>query len=544
MKAWLRSNLKQIYLLAILAVMSGSVLMTGFNLDSYDHLGHMASFYHVSEGYLYQFNGASFFGIIQNGLYPPLQDMLLAAIYKVSGGKGLSDIWGIYQLYLVFLLIAFCFLLFMWGKTLNSRKHNSVLFLSLMAIIWFRTPMDLAYQGLSFVDLVTHGLSNQFASWVGLLLFLYVEWTEKSNRFWQIVLGTAIVHTHFVTGMALLIYLFCRWIIFRERIHALELVAIAILSLPLVLVSSIHSQQGAIATVSVGIPILGWICCALINWKDKEIRPMAIAAMILLIPETLSYSLYFFDLLEWITLPAFHYYRFSIYGLVFAIMALVQSTVIIRKCVMVAGLFIVLLQPGREMNSQMITRDILQFDCPKTSWGRIHLFPAERPIDSAFASVCQIQGQRSTIGLYWESDWRNLLISSYVAMIDGYPVLLPSVSKSNLTVVQFNRLLDRWQADLAIEIVSIPANPQVLIENREALPGETNQQKRERIYRLYKWLEKALLVDKMMVKNETYLIYRFQPKEPLQAFNSYVSSTERDKLRLTAIYFKELFNDQ
>ncbi len=448
-------------------------------LFSLDGGGRYASAKDLFEVGLHGFNDHFFLGNIQNLFYPPLQDFLLGLLIKLNGWicNGYFSDRSIFSLYIFSIFTFYIYSLYCVCKFFHSKFAKLfVIFFSSWTLYFnlyffdiffghtfnfYKRPFVIYFQGLSFQDIYTVGLTNQFLCAGFLILGILALARDSSNK--TIFYITMSILSHFIFG--LVIVLLC---IFKK------------------LFDKDYKNLFKIGFITFGltaffmVPLLAYRY-QMINVPSMPIRSgfwlTAVTFLFLLLRKnTYSYILGFtaFSLVGLIAFakliekyyhftPNFHFYRLLQPSLLLLILALGfafnEQLGKIRK-VLLATVFVVVwvVNFGGHYwapdTFSYYNPTLEKLDFPKKANlgdGRSYLFSIERPIDFTMDLNLYIQGERDffTKGLYWESAPANQMISTpHYTLMQGPSVLdvkvTHDVSTESCPVIAciFNSLLN------------------------------------------------------------------------------------------------------
>ncbi|MCP3064309.1 hypothetical protein LXT21_36610 [Myxococcus sp. K38C18041901] len=475
-----------LWALALATAYGVVLIVTRLDVFSIDVAGHLASGMAVRRGYFHQFNDSAFLGYVQNLFYPPLEDLLLGALLWLLPLEPVD----VFKLFLS-LLVAGYFAgvgLLAWRF---ERPWVRGLFVLASITLFYTHKAEGFAQGLCFLDLFRVGITSQF---LGAFFFFAVaaelHGTPRPRRLALLLAG--VVLSHLIMGLAagVLVLLSLPRILRDVRlVGALVLGAglSAFFWLPFL------AHRGLMVSNLVMVEQTGWsvllVCLpvALFGWT-RGMRLFASAAVTLLVPSL--FALVFKDS-PW--LPALHYYRFDICGLVLvpamvaAVLDALPSTDPWRSHVARAAAFVALALlawlfplrsgftlPGRLAGGSRFAREG-STGVTDERFGRHFALEYRRPFDFAVESYLGVVDEhfRGPKGLFWESNTANHLVSSYMATLVGRPVILDHFYFGSFACPFQQCVLDHFLADFNITRFSVdtrvlsarPVAPETTLED-------------------------------------------------------------------------------
>jgi hypothetical protein len=423
-------------------------------LYSLDGGGRYASAKDLFEVGLHGFNDHFFLGNIQNLFYPPLQDFLLGLLIKFNEVvcRGFFSDRFVFSLYIfliftfyIYALYCICrfftskfaklFVIFFTSWTLYFNLYFFDVFLG-HGLNFYKKPFVIYFQGLSFQDIYTVGLTNQFLC-AGFLI-LGILALARNDRNKTIFYITMSILSHFIFGLVIVLICVVKKLFEKDYKN-------------LVLIGSVTLGLTAFFL----IPLLAYRS-QMINVPSMPIRSgfwlTAVTFLFLFLKkDTFSYKLGFcaFTLVGFIALaklvekyylftPNFHFYRLLQPSLLLLILSLGfafnENTKVIRKTLLAVIFTSVWLV---NFGGHYWAPDIFsvyephleKVEVPEKSDfanGRSYVFSIERPIDFTIDLNLYLQGERNyfTKGLYWESARANQMVSTpHFTLMQGPSVL-------------------------------------------------------------------------------------------------------------------------
>ncbi len=401
-----------------------------------DHMGHLASGVSTLRGLYHKHQDAFFLGGIHGLFYPPLEDFLLSFWLWVSRSPDLA-----YQLHLSLLAIGttagWTWLLGVF-KTLPSRAGAALV---LSALLWAGKLELLDFQGLSWIDLMITGLTSQMLGGVFLALLLRELLTHQRPASVALWVSLSVL-AHLVVGVVAGALTFC--LLFLPKTHrrfstkayvialVCALLATAFFWLPFIwhrseLVPSMILRRESPLFVIVGLATIA-LCLGL-----GFLRNLAILTTFLLGVNTAVNTLQ----AQGLSLPHFHYYRFSIFGLFLGtiLMFLIYEKTKTRRTITRLALTLLLAQwcygifstfsfPLPTLTPQSANADFSEVS--NDPQGRTWILGPHRSIDFSLDSRLWIERpeMRFVKGLFWESASSNTWLNSYFATLLSPPVVL------------------------------------------------------------------------------------------------------------------------
>lgn len=164
------------------------------NILYFDTSGHASSAYFFGTYGFHAYVPDQFGWYVQNLLYPPLQDVLVHVLKRVSW---LSYLQAIHR-YMMVLLLLYVYVRYKGTEHFSSFRIKALRLL--FAIVFLRTDRQYIIMGGSMDDMIRIGLLPQILGCVFFLLLLY-ELIGK-RRFWTITLRLILaILSHLVMGM-------------------------------------------------------------------------------------------------------------------------------------------------------------------------------------------------------------------------------------------------------------------------------------------------------------------------------------------------------
>lgn len=423
-------------------------------LFSLDGGGRFASAKDLFEVGLHGFNDHFFLGNIQNLFYPPLQDFLLGLLIKFNEfvcGKVFSD-RAIFSFYIFSIFTFYIYALYAVCRSFSSKfaKGFVILFSSWTLYInlyffdiyfgldlnFYKKPFVIYFQGLSFQDIYTVGLTNQFLCAGFLILGILAIARNQRNKI--IFYITMSILSHFIFGLVIVLLCIIKKL-FENDFKNLIVIGAATFGLTAFFLVPLLVYRGQMINVP-SMPIKSGFWLTAVTFL-----------FLLLKKDTFSYKLGFcaFSLVGFIALaklvekyyhftPNFHFYRLLQPSLLIVILALGfafnEQTKPLRKILLGVVFSAVWLVNfgGHYWAPDLFSTykpSIEKVEFPKETHfndGRSYVFSMERPIDFTIDLNLYLQGDRSyfTKGLYWESARANQMISTpHFTLMQGPSVL-------------------------------------------------------------------------------------------------------------------------
>jgi hypothetical protein len=456
------------------------------NIQQVDLAGHMASAVAVLRGYYHKFNPSIFLGYVHGLFYPPLEDFILAGIFKFTSISPLSKALFGFKIYLIALWTLYCAVIYFFIRGFKSTQVKIYLLSAFLILIHVDKPELLYFQGMSFQDLWQTGLSSQILGGIFFFLLLYLI-REKSNSFIKIfIVISGLILSHLVVALAgaffLIVYFVC--LIANKDQNRIKTLFFASLSslclcsffwLPFLryrnYMSSAHlssTSLNVLALFSLLFLLQYFLKYFVAQKRDLLDEPVVIASCLLCL---LVFSEAW--LRKWgVPTPVLHYYRFEIYVLVGLV---ISSGIFLEKyfsnrAQLVLPLFLLIfivyqfpmmhyffsearLTPTRlgdlESDPARVARALN---------GRTLTLEPERTVDFSIDSLLWINNEnyRSVKGLYWESTKTNNLLSTYLASILSPPVVLDYFYLHDFSCRQRMCILDHFAWDFGIKNLIAP----------------------------------------------------------------------------------------
>jgi hypothetical protein len=279
------------------------------NFIQIDHGGHIASAATFERGGYHQFDDQAFLGYVHGLFYPPLEDVLLATVNWLTGGRYILA----YKLYLTLLTIGYLAAIARVATFFQNRVSRSFLVVSILFLLHIEKPELLDFQGLSFVDLWLTGLSSEVLGGVFFML-LVREWLDRNRPRWLCALLTLTLVSHLVVGFVALLLLGLSWLQVRTRpLVGTVVVALGLSAffwIPFVVNRSFLTSSNILVMNPIVFAILAIVGFGL-GWRQPRPRTLFVVAFVILLPMIVG---------SWLTswgipYPKFHYYRFGIIAL-------------------------------------------------------------------------------------------------------------------------------------------------------------------------------------------------------------------------------------
>ncbi|MCP3099280.1 hypothetical protein LZ198_10395 [Myxococcus sp. K15C18031901] len=454
--------------LGVAALYGAALIATRLDVFSIDVAGHLASGMALHRGYFHQFNDSAFLGYVQNLFYPPLEDLLLGALLWLP-----LEPLTTFSVFLSLLVVGY----FAGAGALALRFERTwarwLFVLGSVALFYTHKGEGFA-QGLCFLDLIRVGITSQFLG--AAFFFVVVAELYGTPRPLPLALALAgVVLSHLIMGLAagvLVLLALPRLLRSPRLVGALVLGAglsaffwlpfLAYRGLMVRNLVTVEQTGGSIALACLGVVVLGW---------TREMRWLAAGVVALLVPSLFARA---FEGAPW--LPALHYYRFDICGLVLvpAVVAAVLDAVpsvgrarahLTRGAALVALVLVAVFfplrsgftHPGRLVAGSRFAWEV---EPPRdASFGRHFVLEFRRPFDFAVESYLGAMDEsfRGPKGLFWESNTANHLVSSYMATLVGRPVILDHFFFGAFACPFQQCVLDHFLADFNITRFSVDA---------------------------------------------------------------------------------------
>ncbi len=430
-----------------------------------DHLGHILSAKHVSEGNFHEYIQSSFLGNVQNLFYPPLQDFILAIFLKLFQYK---DAYRLYiSLIFFFYNFSFIFLLF----KIKNKYDKIAAFLFLITFWVILRDTEIVPQGLGWFDLFLTGLSNQILSGIFFVLLLY-HFLNKRNMWLELIYLTLIINTHLVTALVCLCLFFIEFLLDKnKRIHNFIIVFFSLTVSSYYLVPFFlykHTLTISIIDSPTGIWfIVPALTSIYLTRNNKQLLSLAILTSIFVFSN--CFDLKNDPLNVKNLLPQFHYYRLLCFALLFHIFGLIyylKDKEGLKPRALVYILIIFSFIPFKYGDHFYLHyKEIPEIDLEpfhkKMSFSKLertwimHIF---RPISFSYDSKFSLEFEQfnSVKGLYWETHKNNELLTSYIANLDGYPVVLGSSIYKKWDCFIVERVLESFVRDYNIHYLLFP----------------------------------------------------------------------------------------
>lgn len=432
-----------------------------------DHLGHLASGVSSFRGLYHKHQDAFFMGGIHGLFYPPLEDLLLTFWLWITRAPETA-----YRLHLSAIVIG---TVGAWALLLTAFKKIYArigLALVLTALLWAGKHELLDFQGLSWVDLMTTGLTSQMLGGIFLALLLHESITLRRPA--QAALFVAFcVLAHLVVGMvAGAITLCLLFLPSNERRYPTGAYAAALLAmlgataffwLPFVW----HRAELVPSMILRAEPLVFLIvsgAVAVLAWEFPLLRNFSVLAILLLGVNTAVNALQSHGL----SVPTFHYYRFSMFGLLIGslvLFLLLEKLKTPRKFARLAlGLLVLQWAYGIwktfEPHKPTLTPSpVVDFSKIRPeAEGRTWILGPGRSIDFSLDSRLWVEHpeMRFVKGLFWESASANTWLNSYFATLLSPPVVLDYFYFYNYPCDIQRCLLDHFVAQAGITSWIVP----------------------------------------------------------------------------------------
>ncbi|MFO0723102.1 MAG: hypothetical protein U1E65_04895 [Myxococcota bacterium] len=431
------------------AAFSVRIALYHLNFQQSDFLGHLFSGELAARGAFGRFNDQMFLGYTHALFYPPLEDWLLALPLQLGADPVHLMKWYVAGL-AVYLMS--CGAVYFSGLKTNRAR---VVFSGGFSLFFFIRKADmLDLQGLSLVDLVVTGLTSEFVAFGFLLLYVRLLKDERPSPIRAVIstlLLAATLLTHIVVGLAAFFFTSVLFLSSgqRRRLILRILVTAALISafswLPVALhrdfVSSSHLFRGT----QWGLAALTVLALGLTQREQEVERALLLCGLVFFVLNSGASLAPEFSRL----LPAFHYYRFPIIGLLFLLIATASLIdahpfaapgtaspswrTMATLGVALGQIAVVTAQQGfQDFDTRWVSFTPASFDFSRAGdlkldgYGRYLVVGTVRTADTGLDSLLSILQPefRSTKGLFWESSRSNNLESSFLATLFSSPVVL------------------------------------------------------------------------------------------------------------------------
>jgi hypothetical protein len=417
---------------------------TRLNYVQVDAAGHLASAAQLARGQWHDLVDQSFLGYVHGLFYPPLEDLILAAL------RGLSGDWLVaYHIYVAAIWLGL--LAALWAV---ARRLEPLVALGfVVAMLWMlstRRP-GIAYQGLSLWDTLVIGLTSEVLA-TSFLLLLLGEWLRPAPRTWVLaVTATLTVCTHMVMGLAAAALLGAMWLAVRDR-QALRAGlwttgATAFFWLPFWV-----ARGRLVGTLIVAPPayVATWAaaCVVALAWPARKARALAIAGAVLIVVGTVASVL----VRHQVHPPPLHWHRFAAPALLLILIAAAWIAATpgalwrrLAAALLLLGLPLFELRqplhPGTADGNAFVptTPDLsgLGWD-PGAPYGRQWTIEDDRSSAAGLDALASVRdpSYRGLKGLYWEAARENTLLSSFMATLYAPPTVLDYAIERGLSCAQ------------------------------------------------------------------------------------------------------------
>lgn len=523
------------------------------NYIQMDFGGHIASAVSFSRGLWHQFDDGSFLGYIHGLFYPPLEDLLIS-IFSIFGV--LDFVVGAK----IFLSVVTFFYFHSFWRIVRGIKSTIgiILFHYLFLILFFmQKPGTLYFQGLGFTDLFVTGLSSQF---LGAIFFFYfvAEFLNRRRSFVLFLTVALTLASHIVMGLVMLGMILLLSLESREKKVTLPLILGVLINafyiLPFAYYSDYVAKTNILFEYNIGFYIVS-ILGLILSLNYKYVRLLFIGSFGLFSPLFLAVPLEKLG----ISIPAFHYYRFSSSAI---ILLVIGSAFLISRPfkekwknvvhILYMSLFIFIIHGHISVkkiklnhesfkNSQLkiVSDPITMSDKFKRTW----VIQDKRTSDFGMESWLKTQKDNLLFvkGLYWESSYNNIHLTSYLSTTLAPPVVLDYFYFYGHSCEKQKCLMDQFFSDYNIG--------SIVIQDSFSIPY-INYAKALCIKRIilnegtasYRFIPKG----KIRYNNKTFTNYQLtsNDKKSKSAFNNNVLELQRFKnLRVFDINEKKYFHE-
>ncbi|XXF78017.1 hypothetical protein P2318_33965 [Myxococcaceae bacterium GXIMD 01537] len=465
--------------LALAALYGALLLWRHLDVFSIDVAGHLASAMAFRRGYYHQFNDGAFLGYVQDLFYPPLEDALLGALLFLP-----LEPLTVYKVFLALVVAGYLAGL----GALARRFHGAgprLFFVVASALLFYAHKGEGFAQGLSFVDLIRVGITSQFlggAFYLALAAELYEA--PRPRRVALLVAG--VILSHLIMGLAALALV----ALALPRHRSVKLLAALALAagmsacfwLPFLAHRGLLVRN-LVMVARTCAPIAAACLPVVLLSGAEPVRRLAAGAVALMVPSLVAALV---PEAPW--LPALHYYRFDICGVVLvpAVAAAAwdsapeaarwRAAVVRGSATVALGLVALLLVvPSGLTHPGRLAREGSSFERepasgpPDARFGRHFVLEYARAFDFAVENYLGVldEASRGPKGLFWESSRGNHLVSSYLATLVGRPVILDHYFFGNYTCDFQQCVLEHFLSDYNITRFSVD---QRVLEAR-ALPA-------------------------------------------------------------------------
>ena len=562
---WLKKRFSQITIDTFYAILSGLLTLTGVwfllytiwsypNLYAIDFGGQIASAELFINHGMHGRSLQRFQWLINNLFYPPLQDFLVATIYFITW----LDTLFAFLFYVSLLLLAYFGVT--WLISLQFKYTGSKILYFIGAIIFFTLDKfpDIWYvQWLWIIDIVFTWLISQILWAVFLQLTIY-EILTKKRIFLMSVYSILWFLSHLVVWPVTILLVS----IFIAYSHRKQLVPYifsvmwltAFFWIPFIW----YKWQMASTTIFNPVPHLVTIIliCWLILWfKNKKILLFSVVWTLILLPSYIYYLGEFFYIT--IPLPNFHYYRFisiacilwlPVLGILSDTILWSQYTKDKRKNSIIQislystlTLFILLTSYHKRwgfwepMNKVLWKPNIPSSQDLQNLSGlnlnhRIFTIDRERPVDFAIDALDQYLWHQNFYvkWLFWESNYNNQLVSSYIAnILSPYNSVLQHYSLGSISYSTYENIRNKFVENYGIwyVLVAPPKNIYYLWPIKYSyllrlLWQWTNEFRVESIWAI-------------PLNHNTYTLYKITPREKSNMQNTIVSVVNTPPTRIS-----------
>lgn len=427
------------------------------NFLQIDIAGHMAGAMSLLRVGLHGYQDQFFQGYVQNLFYPPLEDLLLALMFVVSGYKHLVA----FKIYLLAITSFFCFSLWSLSRVFRSEGARVFVLLVIIFLANIQKVSLTTYQGLSFCDVLITGLSSQVLA--GGFFFFLVREVVSARRVNVVgFLLAATILSHLVIGLVAAI-LVGAFLLQERRLYAWARVGVWALTtsfffLPFLLTRE-YLVSSNLTVFDPGRLLLFAVVGLLLFFRDKGVRCLLSVASFLLFVQVFSGSpnaspRSSFEPGELVRgllhlkLPAFHYYRLGMPALYLVVAAMGLQidrwgtikgarSRLLALVYCAAGLWVIWGEVGGRIQRYSPSRppalESLSVKAPfDPPWGggegipRTWFVETSRAIDFGLETYLSLSQPDLFFskGLLWESSRNTTLSASYLATLFGPPTIL------------------------------------------------------------------------------------------------------------------------